>query len=198
VRLKRGALDFAQNSQLGTLRVDVDTANAMDLSKPNADNWRSFAIVLGTAIAVLGTTLVLMFSRLGKMPKNEAVSQPPKPSQTETVWPQTSSPAESTIYRLSCIPKDFGKTRVQALVKEALNLDEGAKITIGSLAKNPDPNISTLVATLSFSKDISHRLHKNEELRFPLKTKDEEVTLVLDKHFRGFTPLQKDSDCHIE
>jgi hypothetical protein len=121
-------------------------------------------------------------------------------------------------FRVQGIPRNCNRSKTEEIIKAALGVeDEGAGLKVYSLALNPYRQAQQKVATISFTKVPSHLSNGagKDVWEFPLQTfetsqvfdEDDEDTprrdaeLVIDTHFRGFTPLrsfQKASDHKIE
>jgi hypothetical protein len=122
-------------------------------------------------------------------------------------------------FRVRGIPHSCKRSGTEKIIKAALGLeDEGPGLKVYSLAFNPYRQSEEKVATISFVKVpscLSNGAGK-DEWQFPLPTfeppqvldeDDDEDTpyrdaqLVIDTHFKGFTPLrsfQKTTDHRIE
>lgn len=112
-----------------------------------------------------------------------------------------------TVFRLRGIPPDCSINELPLLIRECLGVPEATSIHLGSMATNPIDS-TELAATLSFSRvpiKFSKKLSRHgsgDEWHFhQLKVgRFENVYLVLDKHFRGLTPLHScpDDKCGTE
>lgn len=98
-------------------------------------------------------------------------------------------------YRLQGIPADTDMSEIPKLLREAWDIPESIKVEVHSLAANPC-RPEKKIATVSFS-GIPKFLQSSTETFWVSTVNDK---LVLDTHFRGFTPLHSDSDstCFLE
>lgn len=98
-------------------------------------------------------------------------------------------------YRLQGISAEIGIEKISKLVKEAWDIPESIEVEVHSLAASPR-RPEKKIATLSFSRTPA-LLQSSEETYWVSKVNNK---LVLDIHFRGFTPLhsEPDSKCFLE
>ena len=108
----------------------------------------------------------------------------------------------SLTYRLQGIPHHAGPQAVKSFVKKGLQLGQDANVKVCSLANSPyrqDEKVATL--TISEKWDRLPCDAKKDEWSFdiPDDIAKGDVSLKLDTHFRGFTPLhQNDTEIKIE
>lgn len=100
--------------------------------------------------------------------------------------------SSGTVFRLHILGKrDWDKSqineaRVEQLVREAFNVTPDTEITVKSLSDHPVRKAR--VATLNFSQ-IPTKISQTSPLLQEFDETVEELSLDLDTHFHGFTPL---------
>jgi len=173
----------------------------MELPGDSTVLWYNLLPLFATVLVISATIFILFISR-HRTPIHDGSEIELVTNESGRHLPSTTQKArDKTItYRLQGIPKNQDEHGVEALVKKALKLESDIDVKVCSLARSPYPQDGK-IATLNFSK-TPNCLSDEGEWKFSLRQKEgenhTEVTLIVDTHFRGFTPLQSDSDCVIE
>lgn len=106
-----------------------------------------------------------------------------------------------TVFRLRGVPPNCSIDELPSLIRTCFGVPRATSINLGSMATDPIDS-TELTATLSFSRvpaKLSKKLSRHgsgDEWHFhQLKVgRFDNVYLVLDKHFRGLTPLHSCAD----
>lgn len=100
-----------------------------------------------------------------------------------------------TTYRLQGISAENNIEEIPKLLREAWDIPESIRVEVHSLAANPR-RPEKKIATVSFNRTPEF-LRSSKETYWVSMVNDK---LVLDTHFRGFTPLHSgsDSNCVLE
>lgn len=100
-------------------------------------------------------------------------------------------------YRLLGIPVEISETDIPNLLRKAWEIPESTEIWVHSLAANPHLP-EEKVATISFS-EVPTSIQPLKDTEWVSRV-NEDLELVLDTHFRGFTPLHSspDENCSLE
>lgn len=113
--------------------------------------------------------------------------------------------AEYTTYRLRNVPQNCGEHDIKTHLQRTLRLSPETRIRVSSLAKSPYPRDDSNTATLTIPGWLgdSFKTRTKDEWELPpiagnRHKSQEKTTMILDSHFRGFTPLQSSPDCKIE
>jgi hypothetical protein len=170
----------------------------MELLPANPVSWYNLLSFFTTVLVILATIYILFIPRNHDRSKiAQATNEPSRGRTPSTIQKAT---GEAITYRLRGIPQNQDERGVEALIREALKLESDIDVKVCSLAESPYSK-DWKIATLNFS-NTPNCLSDKDEWPFTLRRNDEEnhteYNLVMDTHFRGFTPLQSDSDCIVE
>jgi hypothetical protein len=109
-------------------------------------------------------------------------------------------------YRLRGLPSTCDRRAVEILASRALNLENDINVEVCSLADSPYRR-QEKIAILEFSNTPSYLFpHAGRDqwcfanIRGYEQEHNADISLVLDTHFRGFTPLHSENDicCEVE
>jgi hypothetical protein len=139
--------------------------------------------------------------------RSTKLSRPASPSRAKTSDEPVALQSYKKTFRVRSIPHNCKRSEIEKIIKTSLGLEhEGPDLKVYSVASNPYRNGQEKVATINFERvpsTLSGGVGK-DEWRFPLlgsvpqvfdgddgeNPPHRDTDVVLDTHFKGFTPLR--------